>query len=193
MHVTASPTINNTTDVGADQYHPPLPPPPPSLPPPPPPIPTLPAPSPCLLLPHPSVSCFSLSFGRTPLVTPWSSCVGGLALVCTGTDSHAVLLVACFHVQAAGWFVFLVCLASQPHASVSQICSDNCALQITDTGPTSPSTDPLTPDRVAHGSANFSSRRYNSTRKIPPGKKAGIKPGYAALEADALTTRPRRR
>ena len=68
------------------------------------------------------------------------------------------------------------CLASQQHASVSQgrICSDNftcCNTEIevadqtvyltqsqyTDTGPTSPSTDPITPGawQDSHWSANF--------------------------------------
>ena len=68
------------------------------------------------------------------------------------------------------------CLPSQQHAGVSQgrICSDNCTCchteieaadqtfhitqsQYTDTGPTSPSTDPTTPDawQGYHWSANF--------------------------------------
>ena len=73
-----------------------------------------------------------------------------------------------------GWLVG--CLTSQQHASVSQgrICSDNftcCHTEIevadqtfhltqslyTDTGPTSPSTDPITPGawQDSHWSANF--------------------------------------
>ena len=66
--------------------------------------------------------------------------------------------------EIAGVCLFVGCLTSQQHASVSQgrICSDNftcCKTEIevadqtfyltqsqyTDTGPTSPSTDPITP------------------------------------------------
>ena len=76
------------------------------------------------------------------------------------------------------------CLTSQQHASVSQgrICSDNftcCHTEIevadptfyltqsqyTDTGPTSPSADPITPGawQGSHWSANFLSHWYDST------------------------------
>ena len=76
--------------------------------------------------------------------------------------------------MAVGWL--LACLTSQQHASVSQgrICSDNftcCHTEIevadptfyltqsqyTDTGPTSPSADPITPGawQGSHWSANF--------------------------------------
>ena len=72
--------------------------------------------------------------------------------------------------------LFVSCLTSQQHASVSQgrICSDNSTCchtetevadqtfhltqsQYTDTGPTSPSTDPIRPGTllVSHWSANF--------------------------------------
>ena len=72
--------------------------------------------------------------------------------------------------------LFVACLTSQQHASVSQgrICSDNCTCchtetevadptfhltqsQHTDTGPTSPSADPITPGawQGSHWSANF--------------------------------------
>ena len=72
--------------------------------------------------------------------------------------------------------LFVGCLSSQQHASVSQgrICSDNftcCHTEIeaadptfhltqsqyTDTGPTSPSADPITPGALqgSHWSANF--------------------------------------
>ena len=77
-------------------------------------------------------------------------------------------------VAGVGWL--LVCLTSQQHASVSQgrICSDNftcCHTEIevadqtfyltqsqyTDTGPTSPSADPITPGawQGSHWNANF--------------------------------------
>ena len=105
------------------------------------------------------------------------------------------------------------CLTSQQHASVSQgqICSDHftcCHTEIevadqtfyltqsqyTDNGPTSPSTDPITPGtwQGSHWSANFW-----VTRMTQPWKKSRRKrdsnPGSSALEADALTTRPTRR
>ena len=82
------------------------------------------------------------------------------------------------HIQLSKQFVccLLACLTSQQHASVSQgrICSDNfmcCHTEIevadqtfhltqsqyTDTGPTSPSTDPIAPGawQGRHWSANF--------------------------------------
>ena len=71
-------------------------------------------------------------------------------------------------VPALLMFMFVGCLTSQQHASVSQgrVCSDSftcCHTEIevayqtfyliqsqyTDTGPTSPSTDPITPRRLA--------------------------------------------
>ena len=85
-----------------------------------------------------------------------------------------VLLLLLLLVVVVGWL--LACLTSQQHAGVSQgrICSDNltCCLteievadqtfyltqsQYTDTGPTSPSADPITPGgwQGSHWSANF--------------------------------------
>ena len=87
-------------------------------------------------------------------------------------------------------FLFVGCLTSQQHASVSQgrICSDNftcCHTEIgvadqtfyftqsqyTDTGPTSPSTDPIMPGAWlgSHWSANF-----EVTGMIRPGE-SGIR------------------
>ena len=94
--------------------------------------------------------------------------------------------------------LFVGCLTSQQHASVSQgrICTDNftCCHTETDvadqafyltqsqyagTGPTSPSTDPITPDawQGSHWSANF-----EVDPPPPPQKKkilaqAGFEPG----------------
>ena len=91
------------------------------------------------------------------------------------------------------WLLFVGCLTSQQHASVSQgrICSDNftCChseievadqtfyltqLQYTDTGPTSPSANPITPGawQGSHWSANFFSHWYDSTPA-----QAGFEPG----------------
>ena len=102
------------------------------------------------------------------------------------------------------------CLTSQQHASVSQgrICSDNftcCHTEIevadqtfyltqaqyTDTGPTSPSADPISPGawQGSHWGANF--LVTGMTR--PPKKsrrKRDSNPGSSAFEADALTSRP---
>ena len=89
-------------------------------------------------------------------------------------------------IRANEVFVFVGCLTSQQHASVSQgrICSDNftcCHTEIkvadqtfyltqsqyTDTGPTSPSTDPITPGawQGSHWSANFEVTGMTRPRK----------------------------
>ena len=92
--------------------------------------------------------------------------------------------------RAPTLFVCLLvgCLTSQQHASVSQgrICTDNftcCHTEIeaadqtfhltqsqyTDTGPTSPSTDPITPGawQGSHWSANFEVTGMTRPRKNP--------------------------
>ena len=110
-----------------------------------------------------------------------------------------------------GWLAG--CLTSQQQASVSQgrICSDNLTCchteievadqtfyltqsQYTDTGPTSPSADPITPGawQGSHWSTQFLSHWYDSTPKKSR-RKRDSNPGPSALEADALTTRPTRR
>ena len=114
--------------------------------------------------------------------------------------------------RAEGFLSFVGCLTFQEHASQGQVCSDDftcCHTEIevadltfhvtqslyTDTGPTSPSTDPITPGawQGSHWSAIFfKSHRYDST----PDKsrcKRDSNSGSSALEADALTTRPTRR
>ena len=96
--------------------------------------------------------------------------------------------------EFSGYHQFVGCLTSQQQASVSQgrICSDKfmcCHTEIevadptfhltqsqyTDTGPTSPSTDPITPCtwQGSHCSANFQVRV--DPRKIPA--QAGFEPG----------------
>ena len=98
------------------------------------------------------------------------------------------------------------CLTSQQQASVSQgrICSDNftcCHTEIevadptfyliqsqyTDTGPTSPSADPITPGawQGSHWSANFEVTGMTRPRKKSR-RKRDSNPGPSALEADAL-------
>ena len=88
----------------------------------------------------------------------------------------------------ARWVWLVGCLTSQQQASVSQgqICSDNSTCshtelevvdqtlyltqsQYTDTGPTSPSTDPITPGvwQGSHWSANFEVTGMTRPRKIP--------------------------
>ena len=110
-------------------------------------------------------------------------------------------------------WLFVVCLMSQQHASVSQgrICSDNftcCHTEIevahqtfhltqsqnTDTGPTSPRIDPLTPGtwQGSHWSANFEVTGMTRPRQKSR-RKRDSNPGSSALEADALTTKPTRR
>ena len=121
--------------------------------------------------------------------------------------------------------LLVACLTSQQQASVSQgrICSDNLTCchteievadqtflltqsQYTDTGPSSPSADPIMPGawQSSHWSAILS-HWYDSTPKNPA--QAGFEPGIfrsrggrlttrptrRSLEADALPTKPRRR
>ena len=111
-------------------------------------------------------------------------------------------------------FCLLVgCLTSQQQASVSQgrICSDNfmcCYTEIevadqtfyltqsqyTDTGPTSPSADPITPGawQGSHWSANFfKSLVWLDPEKIPA--QAGFKPGIFLSRGGRLTTWPAKR
>ena len=104
------------------------------------------------------------------------------------------------------------CLTSQQHASVYQgrICEDKCTCchievevadqtfyltqsQYTDTGPTSPSDDPITPGawQGSHWSANFEVTGMTRSRKSCC--KWDSNPRSSALEADALSTRPPRR
>ena len=106
------------------------------------------------------------------------------------------------------WFIYLFVgsLTSQQHASVSQgrICTDNftcCHTEIeaadqtfyltqsqyTDTGPTSPSADPITPGawQGSHWSANFLVTGMTRPRKKSRRKRCS-NPGSSALEADAL-------
>ena len=105
------------------------------------------------------------------------------------------------------------CLTYQQRASVSQgrICSDNftcCHTEIevadqtfhltqsqyTDTGPTSPSTDLITPGawQGSRWSANFLSHWCDSTPEKPRLKRDSNL-GSSAPEADALNSRPTRR
>ena len=102
------------------------------------------------------------------------------------------------------------CLTSKQHASVSQgrICSDNLKCcrtkteladqtfhltqsQYTDTGPTSPSTNPITPGawQGSHWSANFKPLVWLDPRKS--WCKRDSNPGSSTLKADALTTKLR--
>ena len=103
-----------------------------------------------------------------------------------------------------GFSLFVGCLTSQQHVSVSQgrICSDNLTCfhtetevadptlyitqsQHTDTGPTSPSTDPITPG--AWQGSRWSDNFYvtgDSTRKIP--SQAGFEPGIFRSQGERL-------
>ena len=66
--------------------------------------------------------------------------------------------------------------------------------QDTDTGPTSPSTDPITPSawQGSHWDANFEVTCMSRPRKKSRRKRES-NPGSSALEVDALITRPTRR
>ena len=123
-----------------------------------------------------------------------------------------VVVVACLFVlrRERLFLLFVGCLTSQQHASVSQgrICSDNCTCCHTgievaeqtfhltkskyiDTRPTSPSTEPITPFawQGSHWSVNF---WYDSIPKKSR-RKRDSNPGSHVSEAEALTTRPKRR
>ena len=115
---------------------------------------------------------FSLTWQHSPTtqntnLSPQLTELGGLQHVCISCDFWLWLALVCLLVG---------CLTSQQHASVSQgqICTDNftcCHTDIevadqtfyltqsqnTDTGPTSPSTDPLMPGawQGSHWNANF--------------------------------------
>ena len=112
------------------------------------------------------------TLGNQPSTTtsPWLSCTGLVNMSVTGVC------------------LFVGCLSSQQHASVSQgrICTDNftcCHTEIeaadqtfhltqsqyTDTGPTSPSADPITPGawQGSHWSANFEVTGMTRPRKNP--------------------------
>ena len=147
-------------------------------------------------------------------------CIGGKPVPCNKFPQSPLSLSFCIHLFSLRCpprerFVCLLvaCLTSQQQASVSQgrICSDNftcCHTEIevadptvyltqsqyTDTGPTSPSADPITPGawKGSHWSANF-----EVTGMSRPRKKSRLQrdsnPGPSALEADALTTRPTKR
>ena len=113
-------------------------------------------------------------------------------------------------VRQHGWLVG--CLTSQQHASVSQgrICSDNFTCchteteaadqnfhltqsQYADTGPTSPSADPITPGawQCSRGSANICQWCDSTPEKSR--RKRDSNPGSSALEMDSLTTWPKGR
>ena len=64
--------------------------------------------------------------------------------------------------------------------------------QYTDTGPTSPSTDPITSGawQGSHWRANFEVTGMTTPEKSR--RKRDSNPGSSALEVDALTTRPTR-
>ena len=109
--------------------------------------------------------------------------------------------------------VFVGCLTSQQQACVSQgrICSDNLTCshaeievadptfyltqsQCTDTGPTSPSADPVAPGawQDSHWSVNVLVTGMTRPRKKIPAQ-AGFEPGTFRSRGGRLTTRPTRR
>ena len=119
-------------------------------------------------------SCFLCRLCHCRCVSVWISlryCVNSCGLDFVQHGLHQQLFIPVSTV--VDWL--LACLTSQQHASVSQgrICSDNCTCchteievadhtfhftqsQYTDTGPTSPSADPILPGawQGSHWSAN---------------------------------------
>ena len=93
-----------------------------------------------------------------------------------------------FHGLSPTGLLFVGCLTSQQHASVSQgrICFDNCTYCHTETEVTNQM-------QGAWQGRNWSNN-FQVTGMIRPGKRStvnvGIEPRSAALEGDALTTRP---
>ena len=108
--------------------------------------------------------------------------------------------------------LFVGCLTSRQQASVSQgrVCTDNLTCchteievadptfyltqsQYTDTGPTSPSADPITPGawQGSQWSANFEVTGMTRPRKKSR-RKAGFEPGIFRSRGGRLTTRPTR-
>ena len=119
------------------------------------------------------------------------------------------MFTSCLPLTLACRRLFVVSLTSQQHGSVPQgrISSDkftHCHTetevadrtfhliqsQYIDTGPTSPSADPISPG-AWQGSANFEVTGMTRPGKIP--SQAEFKPRIFPLEEDALTTRPTRR
>ena len=117
--------------------------------------------------------------------------------------------------NVVGVCLLVGCLLNVPatgySASQGRICSDNLTCchteievadqtfyltqsQYTDTGPTSPSADPITPGawQGSHWNANFEVSGMTRPRKKSR-RKRDSNPGPSALEVDALTTRPTRR
>ena len=105
-----------------------------------------------------------------------------------------------------GCLLFVGCLMSQQHASVSQgqICRDNFTCchteqevatfyltqsQYTDIGPASPSADPI--GSVATGVPIFKSQVWLDPKTSR--RKQDLNPRSSTLEATALTTKPMRR
>ena len=130
---------------------------------------------------------------------------GTFGAVCFGVFWFS-FFVCLFFVVVVFFVFFVFCLTSQHHASVSQgrICTDNftcCHAEIetadqtfhltqsqyTDIGPTSPSTDPITPGawQGSHWSANFFffflSHWYGSTPKKSR-RKRDSNPGSSTLD-----------
>ena len=121
-------------------------------------------------------------------------------------ESYRCCLFVCLFVLV--FFFVFGCLTPQQRASVSQgwICSDNftcCHTEIevanqtsyltqsqyTDTGPTSPSADPIMPDawQGSHWSANFKVTGISRPEKSRG--KRDSNSGSSAPEADPSTTR----
>ena len=132
----------------------------------------------------------------------------------TSTKIPEVKGAAIRELNGDGCCLLVACLTSQQHASVSQgrICSDNFTCchtetevadqtfhltqsQYTDTGPTSPSTDPITRGALqgSHRSANFHLIYLYDSTPEKSRRKRDLSQGSSALKADTLTTRPTRR
>ena len=143
---------------------------------------------------------------RPKTIDVWTSGVGRSAECARVSALHSHIhngLVRQFSQpsRASARLLFVGCLTSQQHTSVSQgrICSDHCTCyhteievadptfhltqsQYTDTGPTSPSADAITPDawQDSHWNPNFKPPVWLDPEKSR--RKRDSNPGSSALE-----------
>ena len=141
---------------------------------------------------------------------------GTLSTTCLVYINSTVLFAKCpSNTKGESQEGMSVCSTSQQQASASQgpTCSDSCTCghteievadqtfylthsQHTDTAPTSPSVDPITPGawQGSHWSASLPIWCDSTWKKIPKARMNRTPRGRsAALEAGVLTTRPTRR
>ena len=160
--------------------------------------------------------CWNSDTRWTTLSHSWTTACVAQSMTYAACDASCIIFlpsVLQLHISFKYDQLFICCLMSQQHASVSQgrICSDNftrCHTEIevagqtfhltqsqyTGIAPTSPSTRPITPGakQGSHWSANFWVTGMTRPRKKSQ-RKRDSNLGSSAVEADVLTTRSTRR